>query len=449
IYDRNNRIVAENVPGYTVKLLATNADSLEAVLRRLATIVPLEEESIRDVVRRYQQARYQPAQVMGDAPLEVVARLEEHRILLPGLVIQAEPKRYYPAANAVAHVAGYVSEVSQADLEKERYPGAEPGTQVGKYGLELQYDSILRGTRGIRYVEVDARGRMVREEGATPPLPPVAGEPIHTTLDLGLQVFVDSIWPEGVRGAMVAMTPTGEILSLYSAPSFNPNDFIGGISSRKYRELVTDSARPLLNRAIQARYPPASPFKLAVAIMGLKRGAININSRMDIPCRGGMQMGNRYFRCWKKEGHGSLDLTGAIAQSCDVYFYQLGARLGLDAILEEGAELGFRDYTGIDLANEISPIYPAGREYFDEAYGPRGWTAQSTALNFSIGQGENTQTLIGMTRFYQGLANGGTETVPFLVEPTSDEVRDLGITPLQAEQLRNALMMVVEQGTAA
>lgn len=449
IYDRNGRIVAENVPGYTVKLLATSADSLEAVLRRFATVIPLEDEAIQDVLRRYRQAVYQPAQVMGDAPLDMVAKLEEHRMLLPGLVIQAEPKRSYPAGKAVAHVAGYVSEVSEADIENDRYPGAVPGTEVGRYGLEQEYDSVLRGERGVRYVEVDARGRMVREEGVTPPLPPVPGEPLRTTLDLELQQFTDSIWPEGIRGAMVAMTPEGQVLALYSAPAFDPNAFIGGISAREYRELADDPAHPLINRAIQARYPPASPFKLAMAVMGLKRGVVSINSRMDIPCRGGLQFGNRYFRCWKKEGHGSLDLTGAIAQSCDVYFYQLGTRLGLETVLEEGVQLGFRERSGIDLAHEISPIYPASVAYFDEAYGPRGWTAGATVMNFSIGQGENTQSVVGMTRFYQGLANGGVEHVPYLVRPTSDRTREFGIAPEQVEQLRQALVAVVERGTAA
>ena len=204
------------------------------------------------------------------------------------------------------------------------------------------------------------------------------------------------------------MTPKGEIRALYSAPTYDPNVFVGGISSADWRPLNTDPARPLLNRAIQARYPPASPFKLATAAMALKRGLIDLQHHMPVPCRGGFRLGNRVFRCWKKEGHGSLDLIGAVAASCDVYFYQLGQRLGLDAIIEEGVLMGFRDRSGIDLRERAEPdLSRRPPAYFDRLYGPRNWSPPGTTLNFSIGQGENTQTLINMVQFYQGLAGDG------------------------------------------
>lgn len=449
ILDRNGLIIAENVPGYSVKLFASSRDSLKALLETFRVIVPLDSSSINDVLRRYVSSPFQPAVVLGDASFDVVARLEEHRAVLPGLVIQAEPKRQYPDSQAVAHLVGYVGEVTESDLAANRFPGASLGTIVGKAGLEQQYDSILRGAPGNRYIEVDHRGRMVREEGAAPTLRPVAGTPIRTTIDLPLQRFINSIWPAGVKGAVVAMTPKGEILALYSAPTYDPNEFIGGISSAQWRTLNTDPDKPLLNRAIQGRYPPASPFKLAMSIMGLRRGVITINSHMPTPCRGGIQFGNRYFRCWKKEGHGSLDLLGAIAQSCDVYFYQLGLRLQLPTIIEEGVRLGFRERTGIDLNPESAPIFPQNTAFFDKLYGPRGWTAGSVTMNFSIGQGENTQTVIGMTRFYQGLANGGHEVSPFIVRPSTTSSHDFGLTPEQALDLRRALIAVVSQGTAA
>jgi penicillin-binding protein 2 len=449
ILDRHGSIIAENVPGYSVKLFASSRDSLKSLLETFRAIVPLDSSQITEVVRRYVSSPFQPAMVLGDASFDVVARLEERRAALPGLVIQAEPKRQYPDSQAVAHLVGYVGEVTEGDLAANRYHGANLGTIVGKAGLEQEYDSILRGVPGNRYIEVDHRGRMVREEGAAPTLLPVAGTPIRTTIDLPLQRFIDSIWPIGVRGAVVAMTPKGEVLALYSAPTYDPNKFIGGISSADWRALNTDPATPLLNRAIQGRYPPASPFKLAMSIMGLKRGVITINSHMPLPCRGGIQFGNRYFRCWKREGHGSLDLLGAIAQSCDVYFYQLGLRLQLPTIIEEGVRLGFRERTGIDLSPEVSPIYPSSTAFFDKLYGPRGWTAGATTLNFSIGQGENTQSVIGMTRFYQGLANGGLEVNPYIVKPTSQTARDYGLTPEQALDIRRALSEVVNRGTAA
>jgi penicillin-binding protein 2 len=450
IYDRHGEIIAENVPGYSVKLLAPSADSLRAVLARVQEVVPLDSSAIVEVLRRFQTARYQPVVVFGDATFEIVSKLEEHRVALPGLVIQAEPKRLYPARSAVAHLVGYVGEVTDADLESDRYEGLEPGAIVGKAGLEQQYDDSLRGTAGVRYIEVNARGRLVREEASSASLPPTPGRPIETTIDLDLQRFIDSIWPAGVRGAMIAMTPAGEVRALYSAPSFDPNAFVGGITPQLWRSLNTDEARPLLNRVMQARYPPASPFKLAIAAMALKRGLIGLDSHMPVPCRGGLRMGNRVFRCWKKEGHGSLDLIGAIAASCDVYFYQVGLRLGLDAIIEDGVLMGFKDKAGIDLRNEINPIYPSSTAYFDRLYGARRWSPAATTLNFSIGQGENTQTLINMVHFYAGLAGNGEEVSPFLVRPRDDvKPRPLGLGTDVLDGLRHALIAVVERGTAA
>jgi penicillin-binding protein 2 len=450
ILDRRGRIIAENVPGYSVKLLASSRDSLRAVLARVGRFVPLDTSDVSEILRRYAVARYQPVVVFGDADFETIARLEEHRALLPGLVIQSEPKRLYPAGKAVAHLVGYVSEVTESDLAANRFPGAGLGSIVGKAGLEREYDDTLRGAEGVRYIEVNARGRLVREEASTASLPPTPGKPIRTTIDLDLQRYIDSIWPPNVRGAMVAMTPEGEVRALYSAPSYDPNAFVGGISNVLWRSLNNDAERPLLNRAMIGRYPPASPFKLAVAAMALKRGIIGFDTHMPLPCSGGLQLGNRYFRCWKKDGHGSLDLVGAVSASCDVYFYQLGLKLGLDAILSDGVLMGFRDRSGIDLPSEQNPIYPATTAYFDKLYGPRNWSQPATVLNFSIGQGENTQTLINMVRFYEGLAGNGESREPFVVrrDPKSPTY-PFGLTDAQLLGLRQALTAVAERGTAS
>src|SRR5688572_19375180 len=450
ILDRNGEILAENLPGFSVKLLATNADSLRAVLGRLAEFLPIDSAAMRDIERKWRAAQYQPAVIIGDASFETISRLEERRATITGLIIQSEPKRIYPRGEAVAHLVGYVSEVTETDLARNRFPEAALGSIVGKAGVERAYDSVLRGRAGIRYAEVNARGRLVREDVGTASLPPVAGKPIRTTIDLDLQRYIDSIWPPGVLGAMIAMTPKGEIRALYSAPTYDPNLFVGGISSADWRRLNGDPARPLLNRAINGRYPPASPFKLATAAMALKRGIINFNTHMPVSCSGGYRLGNRVFKCWKKEGHGSLDLVGAVAQSCDVYFYQVGQRLGLDHIVEEGAAMGFAGRSGIDLPSEQMSIYPTTTAYFDSLYGPRNWSAPATILNFSIGQGENTQTLINMVQFYQALAGDGTDVPPHLVSPRSGIARhDLGLTDQQLRVLRRSLIAVLEQGTGA
>jgi penicillin-binding protein 2 len=454
ILDRHGQPIAENAPGFTVKVLATSRDpdSLRGLIRRMGRFVPAARDLEDEVVRRFQAAPFQPALVFANASLETVAALEEHRYLLPGLVIRTEPRRRYAAGKAVAHLVGYVTEVSDADLERARYPGARPGTLVGKDGLEATYDSIVRGVEGESFIEVDARGRMVRDESGSPALPPVAGEIIRTTIDLGLQRFIDSLWTAdrpGVRGAMVAMRPNGEILALYSAPAFDPNEFISGISGRRWGELNADEAKPLFNRATRGAFPPGSPFKLVTAAVALKRGLVTFSSRMPQTCTGGFRFGNRVFHCWKKGGHGSLDLTEAITRSCNVYFYQLGLRIGLPALLAEVSSFGLGEATGLDLGFERASLFPASTAYYDRQYGPRGWSNAAT-LNLAIGQGENEQTLLSQVRFYAALAGDGTVPIPHILQSKPPgETRNLGLTTEQLVGLRAAMEGVVSRGTAA
>ncbi len=452
ILDRNGLVIAENVPGYTVKLFAPSVDSLRAVLDRFQKLVPLDSATVAQVLSRYRSAPYQPALVLGSTSFDLIARLEEHRISLPGLVIQTEPRRRYPAGSAVAHVVGYVGEISERELASTGFPGARLGTVIGKDGLEARYDSVLRGRDGVRFIEVNARGRMVREETSALSRMPVPGDPIQTTIDLPLQEYIDSLWQASVphfSGAMVAMAPDGGVLALYSTPTYDPNEFVGGISTDQYRALTSEEAgKPLFNRAIQGTYPPASPFKLAIAAMALRRGLVRFDTHMDQPCRGGLRFGNRTFRCWKREGHGSLDLEGAIARSCDVYFYQLGLRLGLNAILEDGIEMGFRERSEIDLGGDTRSSFPSGTAYYDRLYGPRGWT-NAVVLNLSIGQGENDQSLMNVMRLYQALATDGVSPAPYLVARTTAETRDLALAPDAVAGLRRAMIAVVERGTGA
>jgi penicillin-binding protein 2 len=299
-------------------------------------------------------------------------------------------------------------------------------------------------------VEVDARGRVVRQAGARPDRLPEAGPDLHTTIDLDLQRFTASLFDSTMQGGAVAIDPaTGAVLALHSAPIFDPNDFIGGISSNKYRALREDPRTPLYNKALQGRYPPASTFKLATAIMALQSGAVGLDDRMPQPCTGSYQFGTRPFRCWERDGHGSLTLAQAIEKSCDVYFYQLGLRLGLDKLLAGGTALGFRQVTGIDLPEEKSPGWPEATSYFDRQYGKGNWT-NAVTLNLSIGQGENDQTVLSMARFYTALATDGNAVRPHVVEQPLERTRLFDLTPEQMAGLREALHGVVStRGTAA
>lgn len=447
ITDRHGIVIAENVPGYTVALLPATDSLMRARLQHIAPILHLDAAAIERVLQRWRKAPYQSAVVMTDAPFDVVSTLEERRLTLPGVVIQTEPKRYYPDSAAVAHVIGMVGEVTEQDLAGPRGGPLRLGELVGKDGLERSYDDTLRGQDGERFVEVSALGYVVRD-GAAPDLLPVAGAKLQTTLDLDLQRYISRVFPPGMLGAVVALDPTtGGILALYSAPGYDPNAFVGGVSPDYWRDLNLNDAHPLLNRAIQARYPPGSTWKLAVAAMALRRGVATMNTRMPIPCRGGLQYGDRFFHCWNPLGHGSLTLGQAIAQSCDVYFYQLGLKLGITSLLEDANDWGFRARTGVDLPGELQPQFPSGPEYFDRVYGPRHWSS-GVALNLAIGQGENAQTLMNMVRLYQMLASDGKSRTPYLVRPASEPPYDLDLSPEQLASLRQAMINVVEQGTA-
>jgi len=449
ITDRNGKILAENVTGYTVSLLpTTNEDSLRATLRRIGAIVKLDSLAIGRVLIRYRRAPYLPVSVLPNATFEVVSALEERRLILPGLLIQPEPRRHYPDSSLVAHLVGYVGELTEAERAQRRFATVRLGGLLGKGGLERQYDDTLRGADGVRFVEVSAFNRVVREAGAAARLPPVPGRALHTTIDLDLQRYIAQIFPARQRGAVLALNPnSGEILALYSAPGFDPNAFVGGVDPEYWRRLNVSEAHPLFDRTIQARYPPGSTWKLALAAMALKRGIVTLRSRMPISCRGGLQYGNRFFRCWSAKGHGDLALADAIAQSCDVYFYQLGLKLGLTSLLEDATGLGFHARTGIDLPGEITSEFPGGTDYYDRVYGPRRWTSAVT-LNLAIGQGENAQTLVNMVRLYQMLASDGRARPPYLVHPSAGSTVSLALAPEQLSGLRQAMISVVERGTA-
>ncbi len=451
IVDRNGELLAENVPGYAVRLHAVHEDSLRAMLSRLAALVPGHPFDADDVVAKWRSARFQPALVFSDGSFELVSRLEELRPVLPGLVIQSEPRRTYPNGPALGHLVGYVGEVSQEQLDAGTFPGARMGEVVGKFGLEIEYDSVLRGTPGVSLVEVTARGGTVRRPGDARQVRPVAGRTLRTTIDLPLQHFVDSLWRATPflaerRGALLAMRPDGAVLAYYSYPSFDPNEWVGGISRSAYAALRDDPARPLINRVIYGKYPPASPFKLAVAAMGLKRGLVTMGTRMPIPCTGGLQFGNRRFKCWKVGGHGAVDLTGAIATSCDVYFYQLGQQLGAENLIADANAFGFGDKSGIDLQLEQTPTFPENVDWYVKR---QGVYYQGETLNLSIGQGANAQTLVNMVSFYAALAGDGIKHEPYLVETvTPSPGRDLGLSDQQLAGLRQAMSDVVTRGTA-
>lgn len=448
IYDRRGEVIAENLPAYSVSITAPSEDSLRSALAQLATTLQLERFQINAAIRRYRRAPTRPTVVLNDASIDIVSVLEEHRLDYPRLIIQSVPKRYYPDGPAVASFIGYTSEISETELNRPEYEGYKPGQQIGKGGLEKYYEAKLHGREGVRFDEVDARGRPVRGEGPRPDLNPIGAPPLYTNIDMDLQRYTAGIFGDSLQGAAVAMDPqTGAVLALYSAPAFDPNKFTGGIPADYYKELLEDERRPLVNKAIQGRYEPGSTFKLATAILGLENKVIGLNEKMPVPCAGGYQYGARYFRCWEKRGHGSLALEGAVKHSCDVYFYQLGLRIGLAKMIAGGLKLTFREKSGIDLPEENRPIWPYAIQYYNERFG-RNWS-NAEVLNLSIGQGSNSQTVVSMAKFYTALATDGKYARPGIARVTPTRTPLYNLTRQQDSALKEALAAVVEAGGTA
>lgn len=448
IYDRAGRILAENLPGYSVSLLAPTADSLRGGLRTLSQRIPLSEAEIEAAVKRWRRQPNRPAVVLGDASFDVISVLEEHRIEFPGLIIQSAPKRFYPDAEAIAAIIGYTGEITEGELAAPKYASYKSGQSIGKGGLEKQYEDRLRGKEGVRFVEVDARNRVVRSAGARPEIAPVAPPPLTTNLDLELQKYIATLFGDSLQGAAIVLEPkTGAVIALYSAPTFDPNRFTGGIPVDYWKALNTDPRRPLYNKAIQGAYPPASTWKLATSAIAMERGIATIDTRMPQSCTGGFWYGRR-FGCWNKSGHGNVTMAQAIAKSCDVYFYQLGLKIGLTNLLAGGVSLRFHERTGIDLPAETRPRWPEGTAYFDRRYGARRWT-NGVTLNLSIGQGENDQTVVNMARFYTALATDGSASRPLIAKGVPERTPMLKLTAEQLLELRLAMADVVSsRGTA-
>jgi penicillin-binding protein 2 len=453
IVDRKGEIIAENAVSYNVSMLVKSEGELKETMNRLSELIPMSNKSKEDAVNRYRRDVARPTAIFPDASFDQVAVLEEHRLDFPALIIQSVPKRVYPDGKAVWAFVGYTSEVNETELAALADSGYRPGQQIGKSGLELEYESILRGKEGSRFVEVDARNRVVREQGARPDLAAVPGGELKTNIDLDLQRFVYNLFADSLIGAAVALDPqTGGVLAIHTAPAIDPNRWIGGIPSVYYDSLLADTlGKPLYNKALQGVYPPGSTFKLATAVIALQDSAVRWDEHFPQPCTGSYYFGNRAWKCWKPEGHGSLDLAGAIQKSCDVYFYQLGLRLTLQRMSAGGVQLGFAKRTGIDLPSETRPRYPAEyQEYLDAKYGKGKWVPQPIAMNMSIGQGENAQTVLNMARFYAALASDGSE--PQLRvghDTTAKRERVIDLPQDQLDKLREAMLAVLSAGGTA
>ncbi|HET7276176.1 MAG TPA: penicillin-binding protein 2 [Longimicrobiaceae bacterium] len=453
IVDRYGEIVATSIPGYSLLLLPGEEDTIERTLRDLAVFLGLSESEIDGLLKTRNGRPNDLLTITEDATYSQVAAIEERRTSFPNLLVVERPKRFYPAGRAIGHLIGYVNEISSAELELPKFEeaGYTQGRIIGKSGIEREYELLLSGQDGARFVEVDARGRVVNPRSTVGVLPPVPGQELKLSLDLGLQKYLHQIFPDTMKGAVAVMAPsTGEILALYSSPGYDPNDFVGGIPGSLWTALRQDSMKPLLHRAVAALYPPGSTWKLATAVAGLRSGIVQADTHMPIACNGGMFYAGRYAKCWDASGHGSLDLVGAIENSCNVYFYQLGIQLGLKDLVEAGVRMGFSSETGLDIPGEQPGEFPTSLEWYKKTFGSE--PTPSEVMSLAIGQGPNAQTALRMAQFYSAIAGDGTAPEPFLAYSQSTEkpepALDLGLTPDQLEAIWTGLAAVVDRGTA-
>jgi penicillin-binding protein 2 len=458
IYDRHGRVVAENRVAYQVQLMPAPLDELRRQVEELRPVLGLQDAEIALAFRRFAASPNLPMAVLPDGSLDQVARLEERRHEFPHVLIQEYPKRYYPDGPAVAHLIGYVAEISQEELQQPRFAGYRQGRWIGKAGLERQYEPTLGGQPGVRYLEVDARGGIRRWLPETMGVPAIPGQDIHLNLDLDLQRYGAYLLQEAAtalgmpraEGAFVAMDPrTGGVLALYSNPSYDPNLFTGGISSALWQELQDDPAKPLLDRAAGAAQPPGSTFKMTMAAMALEAGVITPEEFMPIACGGGLSYAGRYARCWTTHGV-RMDLALGLRHSCNVYFYQVGIRLGFDRFMSMGTRAGLGSRTGIDLPSEIASTFPRDAEWFQRWF---GYPPQpSEIMTLSIGQGAVIMTPLKLTQAVTAFARpDGRQVRPRIVQTAEppEFVSEHTLTEAQLTSIRRGMRMVMRAGGTA
>ena len=413
ILDREGRVIVDNYPSFSALLLRDSSRDLSADADLIAQGLHLDPEEVRTRIRRFASTpQYQPIFLKEDITPEELQFIEAHRNELPELDTIMAHRRLYPRNGFMAHLIGYVGEVTEDMLNQPQFELYNPGDVVGISGVERQYNSLLMGTNGSRQALVDSRGRELGRLGETEAIP---GKPLKLTIDIDLQIAAEQAL-EGRNGAIVAMDPrTGEILAMVSSPTFDPNDFAVRVSRDQWSKLVNDPDKPLLNKAIQAQLAPGSTFKIIMATAGLQEG---IAQTLHVNCGGGASFYGRYFKCWvvaEHRVHGPVEISKAIYQSCDVFFYTLAEKLGIERIAKYATMLGLGQKTGIDLPQEVSGVMPS--EEWKLRNFKQKWFAGET-ISVGIGQGAVAATPIQMARAIGAIASDGHLVRPHVARPS-------------------------------
>lgn len=455
IFDLKGELLVDNRPSFDLSIILKDATPVEHTIKKLSGYIKIpQEELMLKIVRNKRTPSYKPILLEKDIGRNVLASIEAHKFDLPGVVIEVRTLRHYIDKQSAAHLIGYLSEINSDELATGKYMGCRGGEFIGKFGAEKEYEKFLRGKRGGQQVEVNATGQVVRVLKTVNAVP---GYDIYLTIDRILQRKAEKLL-EGVAGAIVAMKPeTGELLAMASSPSFDQNTFVSGMSHEQWDALISNPFRPMENKAIQGEYPPASTYKIITAIAGLEEGIIDENTTLF--CPGFYKFGDRVFRCWKKGGHGSVNVIKALAESCDVFFYQVGQKLGIDRLAWYAKACGLGSTSGLNIDHEAPGLVPTAA--WKKRHTGIPWQKGET-LSVAIGQGYNLVTPLQMVCLISAVANGGKRYKPLIlkkIETTESKIvlkgktqvtGKLPISPKTLELVRKGLWEVVggARGTA-
>jgi len=454
MYDRNGKLVVDNRPAFTVTIMPFEFHKRNIPL--LASILLVDTSLIKERLKRGEEYnRFVPVKIVRDIDFRVLSALEEFRDRLPGVDYQIESKRYYTTPANASHILGYTKEISEGQL-KSLGEGYSQGDVAGSAGLEAQYEGALRGQKGAEFSTVNVRGQVVGSfDNGRHDIPSIEGDDLQLTMDFDVQTLAESLFVDR-RGALVAIDPRdGGIIAMVSKPDYDLSTFSGVTPPQIWRALNTDESRPLFNRATLTRYPPGSSFKMILAVAALENKVVSPNWRVQ--CGGSFRMGNKVFK--DLHVHGSTDMLEAIQRSCNVYFYQLMLKVGLDPWAHYGAEFGFGKSTGIDIYEENPGLLPT-TEWMNKRYGVNGWT-KGFLPSLGIGQGELGVTPIQMACYAMALANKGTYYQPHAVHAIIDKEtkhtkliphgkRQISLRPTTWQVVREGMRRVVQEpgGTA-
>ncbi len=414
VFDRHGTLLVDNRPAFTVSALRQEVDDRKQLFHSLSGLLEVDEEQLEE---RWQAGqglpRYRPLPLLEDVGRQAMEKVQENSVDLPGILVEVKPFRAYPYGEMAAHLFGYLGEVTESELIQPEFSGYRSGEMVGKTALERMFEGRLRGTAGQKRIEVNVRGRELRQLTTRSPLP---GQRLYLTIDAALQQAAETALVDKA-GAVVALdVRNGEILAFVSRPTFDPALFARGVSSDEWRELIDNPQHPMTNKVLRGQYPPGSTFKMVVALAALEAGTVTPSTKFD--CAGSFKLGNSYeYRCWKKRGHGVVDLHKAIKESCDVWFYRAGLETGIDRIASAAQRLGLGQPTGFPFGGESSGLIPS-RAWKKKRFGT-SWYDGETVIS-SIGQGFVLTTPLQLASMTAALANGGTVWKPQIVQKIVD-----------------------------